>query len=123
MTTSAVRAEYGALLKEKRPHAIRTRNEHDAYLAEITSLLHQERLDAAHSEYLDLLVTLTEAYERQHVKLPKAAPLEVLRELMDARGMKQADLVPFTGSSGLASEICNGKRPISTNLARKLAQH
>ena len=121
--TQAVSDAYGTILKERVPRTIRARADYDEYHAEVTSLMQEERLDAARLQYLNLLVTLIEAYERQHVRVLKAKPLDVLHELMDARGMKQADLVPFTGSSGTASEIYNGKRKIGPNLAKKLGRH
>lgn len=120
--THAVCEAYGAILKEKVPHAIRTRRDYARYRAEVHSLMIAAR-NEAQSQYLDLLVTLIQAYERAYVKVPKATPLQVLHELMEARGMKQTDLVKFTGSSGTASEIYHGKRGISANLAKKLAQH
>jgi HTH-type transcriptional regulator/antitoxin HigA len=46
----------------------------------------------------------------------------MLRYLMDDRGLKQADLLPVFGSSGIASEVVNGKRSISKTQAKKLAE-
>lgn len=122
VVTPAVREAYGMLLKSKVPHAIRARKEYKAYLAEVRNLLATERT-RAETEYLNLLVTLIEAYERQNVKIPAASPLDVLHELMEARGMAQVDLAKLVGSSGTTSEIYNGKRAISVALAKKLGTH
>ena|SRR5579872_3352775 len=121
--THAVCVAYGSLLKEKVPHPIRTRRDYDASREEIRALMLEERLAPEKAEYLELLVILVEAYERDHVKLPKGTPQDILRELMNARGMKRSDLARLVGSSGTASEIYNGKREISKGLARKLGEH
>lgn len=122
MSPNTVPKGYSALLKTKMPRAIRSRKDHEAYLAEVNALMQVER-SAAESEYLALLVVLIEAYEADQVRLPKATPLQILHQLMDARGMKQADLAKLVGSSGTASEIYTGKRRISIGVAKKLAQH
>jgi HTH-type transcriptional regulator / antitoxin HigA len=122
MSVNPVPKGYSALLKTKVPRAIRTRRDYETYLAEVSALMLAER-SAAESEYLALLVLLIEAYEADRVRLPKAAPLDILHQLMEARGMKQTDLAKLIGSSGTASEIYTGKRRISIGVARKLAQH
>jgi HTH-type transcriptional regulator / antitoxin HigA len=83
----------------------------------------EEELAPEETEYLDLLATLVEAYEREQVKISKGSLLDVLHELMDARDMKQADFAKLVGSSGTASEIYHGKCEISKALAKKLGEH
>lgn len=51
-----------------------------------------------------------------------SAPHESLQHLMEARGLKQKDLVELFGSSGRASEAINGVRPISKIQAKALAE-
>ena len=48
--------------------------------------------------------------------------MEMLRHLMDARGLKQSDLTEVFGSKGVASEVLNGKRGISKAQAKRLAE-
>jgi HTH-type transcriptional regulator/antitoxin HigA len=120
--THAHREDYGTLLKKKLPHVIRTRKDYETYLADVRRLMTANRTKAE-TQYLNLLVTLIQAYERENVEIPAASPLDVLHELMEARGMAQADLARLVGSSGTASEIYNGKRAISVALAKKLGGH
>jgi HTH-type transcriptional regulator/antitoxin HigA len=99
--THAVCLAYGTLLKEKVPHILRTRKDYEASRKEIRVLMLEEKLAPEKAEYLRLLVTLVEAYEREHVKVPKGSPHDILRELMDARDMKQADLAKLVGQAAL----------------------
>jgi HTH-type transcriptional regulator / antitoxin HigA len=122
MNANAVPKGYSALLKTKVPRPIYSRKDYEVRLAEMSELMTADR-SAAESEYLALLAVLIKAYESEQVRLPKVTPLQLLHELMDARGMKQADLARLIGSSGTASEIYTGKRRISIGVARKLAQH
>ena len=46
----------------------------------------------------------------------------MLKFFMEDRGIKQADLLPVFGSSGITSEVVNGKRSISKAQAKKLAE-
>jgi antitoxin component HigA of HigAB toxin-antitoxin module len=49
-----------------------------------------ERMTPEQRELLDLLVVLIERFEAERYTLSAASPVEVLRELMQARGMKSA---------------------------------
>ena len=74
-------------------------------------------------ELLDLLVVLIERFEAERYTLSAASPVEVLRELMQARGMKLAGLSTLIGSKGVASEILSGKRGLSKTNIRRLAEY
>jgi HTH-type transcriptional regulator/antitoxin HigA len=49
----------------------------------------------------------------------EASPLDTLKKLMRVREMQPKDLWPVFGSKGIASEVLNGKRGISNEMARK----
>jgi HTH-type transcriptional regulator / antitoxin HigA len=53
--------------------------------------------------------------------LSPASSVEALRELMQQRSMKLADLAALIGSKGVASEILNGKRAMSKANIKRLA--
>lgn len=76
---------------------------------------------AAETRLLKLYAVLIGNFEQSRYSMGDAAPLEVLRELMAARNMPPRDLWPIVGSRGTTSEILSGKRGISRELARKLA--
>jgi HTH-type transcriptional regulator / antitoxin HigA len=50
-------------------------------------------------------------------------PHEMVRYLMEQRGLTQADLVPVPGSHAQASDLVNGKRGISKAQVKKLAEY
>jgi HTH-type transcriptional regulator / antitoxin HigA len=49
-------------------------------------------------------------------------PHEMVRYLMEQRGLRQADLAPVIGSRAQVSDLVNGRRGISKAQAKKLAQ-
>lgn len=72
-------------------------------------------------DYIDILGTLIEEYEKQHLRIPQASPQSVLRELMDQHGLKQSDL-PEVGSQGVVSEILSGKRSLNARQIKALCR-
>lgn len=73
------------------------------------------------SSLLDLVSDLVYRYEQEHHAIEPAAPNEVLRFLIEARGMKQDALSQLVPQSNL-SAILSGKRKISATLAGKLGK-
>jgi len=115
--------KYAALLAESIPTVIRTEAEYDRAIAEIEKLLKKgDRISAEEEHLLDLLSTLVEKYEDEHYPIEPSAPHEILQHLMEARGLKQKDMVRLFGSSGRASEAINGLRPISKIQAKALSE-
>ena len=81
-------------------------------------------LDAGTADYIHALATLLADYQdRCHpVETAHITPLSLLRHLMEQHDMSTADLGRLLGNSGLASMILHGKRGISKNNAKILAQ-
>ncbi|BAY83784.1 hypothetical protein NIES267_32780 [Calothrix parasitica NIES-267] len=52
----------------------------------------------------------------------ETTPLSMLLHLIEAHGLKQADLVDVIGSSSVVSEIVNGKREVSKAQAKALGE-
>src|SRR5260370_18962643 len=68
------------------------------------------------------LITLIEAYEEEHHSIPDASPVEVLRTLMDANGLRQKDLVRIFGSESIVSEVLHKKRDLNKTHIEKLSK-
>lgn len=115
--------KYGDLLIETLPQVIETAAELERIELIITKLLNKgEKISPEEDKLLDLLSDLVESYEDEHFILPKAKPNEILKMLMYEHDLKQSDLLDIFGSSGIASEVVNGKRSISKAQAKKLAE-
>ena len=72
---------------------------------------------------LDVLLTLVEVYEKEKHPVPPPTPIEAINFVMEQRGMKQADMVPYIGSRSKVSEILRGKRTLSLSMIRSLHAH
>src|SRR6267143_2080059 len=106
--------KYGKLLARVRPTVIRTEKENNRMLTLVEQLMAKgDSLTPEEGELLRLLGKLIADFEEEFYHLEDAAPHEVLKELMDARGLKQGDLGKLLGSKGRVSEVINGKRAIS----------
>lgn len=116
--------KYGALLMTTLPQVIENEEELERTEDIINKLLSKgENLSLEEEKLLDLLSDLVEKYEDEHYPFPELAPNEILKYLMEENGLKQSDLLHVFGSSGIASEVVNGKRAISKAQAKKLAEH
>lgn len=73
------------------------------------------------AEVLDYLADLVAAYENEHYPIPEAEPKEVLRLLMGQHGLLQEDLVDCA-PQGRISDILNGRRGISKEIAKKFGR-
>ena len=116
------RKAYGELLTEIQLHVITNDGENEIALQNMERLLAIPQPTAEEERILQLLLTLIEKYEDEQYPMDDASPLDVLLHLMEANDLKQADLVNVIGSSGVVSEVVNGKRQISKNQAQALGK-
>ena len=103
--------------------AVRTEAEYAAARSVVDALIDVIGADESHplAEVLDYLSDQVEAYEDEHTVIPEATPAETLRFLMQQHALKQEDLVDCAPQSRI-SDILNGRRAISKDLAKKLAR-
>ena len=71
---------------------------------------------------LDILLTLIEAYEREHFPLDLPDPVEAIKFEMDQKGLTIKDLEPMIGKSNRVYEILNRKRSLTLKMIQKLHQ-
>jgi HTH-type transcriptional regulator / antitoxin HigA len=119
-TMIAVAERYS--LRVSTPMPITSERQHSEYLSVLDKLASQEALTKEEDKYAQVLVTLIEAYEEQNHSIPDASPIDVLRTLMDANGLRQKDLAPIFGSESIVSEVLNGKRDINKSHIEKLSK-
>jgi len=114
---------YGKLLSRTRPRVIKTEAENERVLAELEALDTLGRPLTREEEALaELLTVLVRQFEESRYPLGHADPLDALRDFMEVRQLRQRDLIPIFGASSVVSDVLNGKRSISKNHARKLAE-
>ena len=115
-------ASYSKLLAEIAPRAIESEEEYDRLLAVAERLTFAKNLTPEERALYKLLVTLIEVYEKENYPI-ESEPHEILQHLMESSGTRQADLVGIIGSSGVVSEVVNGKRAISKAQAKALGDY
>ena len=96
----------------------------DAAQAMIDRLTDKKKLDGGEQAYLDALCDLVVVYEDQHHPIPDASDADLLRHLMEAKGVTQIQIHKDTGlaNSGI-SEILSGKKPFSKAMIGTLAAY
>ena len=112
---------YGDILAQHQPKAIETEAENEAAIVLAESLEHRQRTPEEDA-LLELLIILIEKFEETSYPLPNLESDRMLLHLMEARNMKQEELVGVIGSRGVVSEIVNGKRSISKAQAKVLGK-
>ena len=105
---------YLALIRRFPLRPVRTDAELDMAAAIIDELTDRDDLSSTESDYLDVLGDLVEKYEDEHVEMPHVSDAEMLRSLMDEKGVSQADVVRGTGiSKTVLSLVLHGKRDLT----------
>jgi HTH-type transcriptional regulator / antitoxin HigA len=112
---------YIDLLTQTMPSAIETEAEYERLLAIAESLHFNKERTIEEKKIYKLLVTLIEVYESDRHSIPASSPQEILQHIMESSGLRQTDLAQIIGaSSGVMSQIVNGKRSISKAQAKAL---
>jgi len=110
------------MIEQGAPRMIHNDEELDLYGDALFELTAKENPTEAELETIDLLSLLIETYQAQHRTLPEAEPIDVLRFLMEHNGVQQRDLIPELGSKALVSMILAGKRSMTVQHVRSLAE-
>ena len=115
---------YGRLLARAVPKVIKTEEENERALAIVESLMAkgEGNLTPEEDALLDLLTGLIHDFEQKAYPIPKSEPHEIVAFLMEQRGLTPKDLWPVVGSKSRVSEILAGKRAMTKEQAKKLAE-
>ena len=98
---------------------LKTKADYKAALAEI------ERLWGAKSgtskgDRLDVLATLVDAYENEHLPMDPPDPIEAIKFRMEQQGLTRKDLEGILGTRTRVAEVLNRRRGLSINMIRRL---
>jgi len=100
-------------------HPVKTDKDYRKALLRIEGLIDATAKSKAGDE-LDVLVTLVEAYERDHFPIDSPDPIAAILFRMEQMGLDRKALEPFLGGRSRVSEVLNRKRSLSMSQIRKL---
>jgi HTH-type transcriptional regulator/antitoxin HigA len=129
--TTSTRALYGKredryleLVRRFPLRPLRTDADLDAAVAVIDSLVDQADLSAPEQDYLEVLGDLVEAYEEEAVLMKAVSDADMLRFLIEAKGVTQAQAAKEAGiAESTISEVLAGKRKLNRTQIGKLARY
>ena len=124
-TFASLPRDYAGLCGLLAPRPIRDKTDY-ANTVEVTDAMavHAEDFSTDQEDYFDVLCTLIEAYDAQHVRWKKVQPLKILQHLVSEHHLSGADLSRLLGASRqLGSMILRGDREITAAHARALGAH
>jgi HTH-type transcriptional regulator/antitoxin HigA len=83
------------------------------------------KMNADQEDYFEAIATFVEKYEAEHhaIDQSKMKPVELVRSLMEDRGMSESDLGRLLGDRSLGHRILTGQRELSKAHIRTLAEY
>jgi HTH-type transcriptional regulator / antitoxin HigA len=125
MTLTFNPEQYAQLLTKYQPKVIETEQEYRQALTVVEYFVFKKERTLEELALYDLAIMLVKDYEAKICPMDdwrNQSPTEMLQYLLETSGKKQSDLVGIIGSSGIVSEVVNGKRAISKSQAKKLGE-
>jgi len=98
---------------------IRNDDDHAAALRRIDELW-QAPEGSAEADELEVLAVLVDAFEDTRWPIEAPDAVDVLRYVMEQRGLSAADLVPYIGHRGHVYDILNRRRRLSLTMIQRL---
>jgi len=100
---------------------IRTERDYKDALKSVSPLFDNEpQPDTPEGDYLEVVITLIEAYEARHFPIDLPNPVDAIRFSMEPSGLSPADLVPAIGRQNRVYEVLYGKRALTLPMIWKL---
>ena len=98
---------------------IKNERDYRHVMREIDALM-DAKANTAAGDRLDLLLTLSEAWEEKHHPIEAPDPIAAICFAMEQRGLKRRDLEPYIGSRARVAEVLNHKRQLTLPMIRRL---
>jgi HTH-type transcriptional regulator / antitoxin HigA len=119
-----VRDDYLELVLKFPLASLRSEKQFQNAQSVIDQLLVKGKLSVGEDMYLDALSDLVASYEDVHYPIEPASDADMLRHLMDAKGVTQAELHRHTGlAKSSISEVLANRKPFSRQMIHKLADY
>lgn len=115
-------SSYIELIKEFPPRPIKS--EEDMIVAQkvIDSLIDRAPLTSEEEDYLNVLGALVYEYEQTKEPIPDIHGVELLKVLIEDRGLRQKDLIHIFKTESIVSDILNNRRQLTTRHIQELAK-
>jgi HTH-type transcriptional regulator/antitoxin HigA len=128
---TTIRAVYGKtedqyldLVRQFPLRPLRSDADLEAAVAVIDALIDRPRLTAPEQDYLDVLGDLVEAYEAEAVPMRPVGDAELLRFLIEQKGVTQASVATGAGiAESTISAVLTGKRKLNRTQIASLARY
>jgi len=102
---------------------VETPDQLQAALARMDALWPKKDKSSKAADELKVLAVLVEDYERRTTPMLPPTPIEAIRFRMDQLGLKTIHLAEHLGTTrARASEVLNGKRPLTLAMIRRLTR-
>lgn len=98
---------------------IRSEADYDEALRRVEALWGSTS-ETPEGDELDVLVSLIEAYEREHYPIDLPTPIEAIKFRLEQQGKDYRSLIGVIGQRTRVYEVMRGARPLSLNMIRKL---
>jgi HTH-type transcriptional regulator/antitoxin HigA len=98
---------------------IRTAKDHREALKEI-ELLWSAKAGTPEDDRLEVLLTLTDAYEEKHFPIDLPDPIDAIRFRLEQQGATPRALIGVIGSRTRVYEVLRGRRGLSLPMIRRL---
>ena len=119
-----VKDRYFELVRRFPLRPIRSDEELDGAVRMVDSLLDRRDLVPEEKDYLEVLGDLVEQYESDAHPMPPVSDAEMLRHLIEAKGVSQTEVSRATGiADSTISEVLKGKRSLNRSHIGKLARY
>jgi HTH-type transcriptional regulator/antitoxin HigA len=117
-----VLANPAEMIRSGAPRLIRNDDELAQYADALFELTAKANPKPYEQEAIDLLTLLIERYESERYPVPDAEPMDVLRFLLEHKGLSQRDISSELGSESTVSLVLSGKRELNRDHIERLSR-
>jgi HTH-type transcriptional regulator/antitoxin HigA len=119
---STALADPAEMIRRGAPRLIHNDEELAEYTRALFNLTAKIDQTPAEEEAIELMTLLVDRYETEHYPVPEAAPVDVLRYLLERNGLSQRDVAPELGSESTVSLVLSGKRQLNRDHIARLSR-
>lgn len=101
---------------------IHTEEENERNIAALQALHDKGHLTVEEEQFSESLTAEIEDFEEKHYQLEPTSPGEIIRELMDANGLKEGDMADVFGTKTDAYGVLRGEWDLSNAHIQALAE-